>query len=430
MKNNNEGITLIDILKILWKRKIFIGIFTVVSIITIILIVIFGINPNKIQYKAEFELSHLYKQSINENGEIETSYDTLPSGTVFHYKDFINEETLDKIISSNEKYSFMDAKSILKNNNVSISKTREYDGIKDVPARYMITISGLGNHKQEIYASFVEDIMKNVVNEINKDFETLSYSSKIAKFDNYNSYYYSLPYLNSLLDELIDKYEILIAHNSEGFLVNGKTLQTYLNEVNSFKSINSIDGLLAISKENFYVKNLASFNNEKEYKLPSLRNIYARNLLVIDSYTKVYQNIINGVDSNSTESVDAIIDKLLVLANENVILMDEINFLSGYNPINNTYNTFSTNEEFEEKVNKELEKVEQLMRTYELNEIEISKNKTSVTYDNTSIVVQSGKTSIVITIALGLIIGLFFSSVISLIIELPRTRKKEEKEEI
>ena len=429
MKNNNEGITLFDIFNMLWKKKIFIGIFTLVSMIIVIVIVLFGINPNKTQYKAEFELIHLYKQSVNEDGEIETSYDTLPSGTVFHYKDFINEEALDRIISSNDKYSFMDAKSIIKNNNVSISRTREYDGVNDIPARYMITISGLGNHKQDIYASFVEDIMNNAINVINKDFTTINYQSKIQKFDNYNNYYYSLPYLNSLIDELVDKYDILIAHNSEGFIVNGKTLQTYLNEVNSFKSSNTIKGLLAISKENYYVKDVDSFYAEKELKLPSLRNEYARNQLEIDYLTKVYQDIINGVTSSSTDSINVLIDNIMSLVNENVLLMDEINFLSGYDSISNTYHTFTINEEFDKKVNNELKKVEQLLKTYELNEAEISKNKTEVIYDNTSIVVQSGRISIVITVALGFIIGIFFSSIISLIIELPRIRKKEEIEE-
>ena len=410
----DEGINLGDIFKVFWKRKIIIAISMLVGLILLFLVVRIGYNPTHRKYSSEFELV-FHSATVDEEGN--KIYDTYPTGRSFNYKNIISKENLNKVISSNEKYSVLNAEELFEGNYIKIE-------MKD-NKNYEISIQGLRKGDAQIYKSLIKDLINNTIDDINSDILKLDYVSGLKSFKNYTTYDGSISFLQEKKDFLVSSYNTLIEEFSGYYIVNSKPLQAYADEIQSYFSSVNFDGLIAQAKKNYYVSDPESYSIALNLEISSLKKKYEQNLVMISELKDVYATSAPGV----TDSFQSIITRIGELTEENVQLREQMLDL-GYNPDTNIVTaTFTYNEEFDKKVNDVYQKLLDISSIFEENIKEIYKDQTQVTYENNSIIVVSGNMSNLIVIAGGLILGLIVGAMIALVLEYSFKKKDNEDEE-
>ena len=415
MIDEEEGGSLSDIFHVIWGRKILVGIITLFTTIILIMFVAFIYNPSKKVYESKFEL--------NFSGSDTNSY---PTGRTFNYKNITSEEKIQKVIDSNEKYSFLDAKSIIENNNITISRESTDDGYV-----YTLTISGLRKGNTNLYRSFVRDLIDLTYDEIEDDINKINFIADVEIYNSYKTYDQSLVFLQNQYEKLKERYNNLLSNYNGSYVVNGKNLSGYIAEIDVFFSTTNFSTLLSIANKNNYVYDIDEYNKYVEYEKIALEKTYFDNDNRIDNLKTRYIEL--NINGNSGESLKSLADIISQLVDENSIIENKLNdmgyILSGDEFIKVVSVIPTVNEEFNKLVKNAYDSLHKFYLDYENNIKEIYHGQTSLLFEKNSIIEESGTINLIIVTIGGIVLGLILGGVVAVIVDHKKLSNNEEEKE-
>lgn len=413
----NEGISLGDIFKAIWKKKILVAIITAISLIVVFLAITFVYNPYKVAYSSQFELSFA--------GSNEGVY---PTGEIFNYRDIVKKDNLIAVKNSDSKYNKIDVEKMYKKDGVKIEKLEDEDDNRY--PEYVITIKHSKVQDKELMAEFVSDLINITVKDIEEKSQKTDYVADLKKYNDDIIYNDAISYLIEQTDIIIAGYNRMIGLYGESYLINDKTLKSYKNEAEkSIKSAN-LEYYLSEAEKKVY---LTSEDKGDEYiayataRVASLLRKKQLNDEIIAEYAKMPQGSTGGNDYP---------EQMNQIARENAEIVIELKSLStlkaggtegSHNVDDYAINPAVYDQEFTGQVTSIYTKIEKVMSTFENNVRETNLKSILLSYDTNLIVVQTGVFSFIISAAAGVFVGVVLGCVVAMIIELPKLSKKEEE---
>lgn len=405
--SQNDGLSLLDIIKLIWKRKILVGIITLIVLIISLMLILFWYNPNNATYQADFELTF--------SG---SDQDIYPTGKKFNYRDIVSLDRLNKIKQSNSKYSKINIDKLYDENNIRISRLASSD-ITKISNNYSIVIADSGINDEKVIKDFISDLLKDVTNEIIVDVNSISYTYNFSGVDNYSLYTDVLNFLIYQKDIIINAYENLILTYGESYSIDGTTLNAKLSTINNTIKNLSLDGLLSIAEQNRYVidsQDVENYNSLIATRISSLLRIKEKNDLIIDSYSTlgsliVYEDIQQRIAQNAS------------------IVLQLRNLLNSYNETNYSFTNEDIlapslpSEEYKLSIESVYKEINDLVIDLENDVKAMGSDSLILNFESNSIVEKSGTINIFIAIVAGLVLGLILGSVVVLIIDIPRLNK-------
>ena len=405
--SQNNGLSLLDIIKLIWKRKILVGIITLIVLIISLMLILFWYNPNNATYQADFELTF--------SG---SDQDIYPTGKKFNYRDIVSLDRLNKIKQSNSKYSKINIDKLYDENNIRISRLASNDTTK-ISNNYSIVIADSGINDEKVIKDFISDLLKDVTNEIIVDVNSISYTYNFSGIDNYSLYTDVLNFLIYQKDIIINAYENLILTYGESYSIDGTTLNAKLSTINNTIKNLSLDGLLSIAEQNRYVidsQDVENYNSLIATRISSLLRIKEKNDLIIDSYSTlgsliVYEDIQQRIAQNAS------------------IVLQLRNLLNSYNETNYSFTNEDIlapslpSEEYKLSIESVYKEINDLVIDLENDVKAMGSDSLILNFESNSIVEKSGTINIFIAIVAGLVLGLILGSVVVLIIDIPRLNK-------
>ena len=405
--SQNDGLSLLDIIKLIWKRKILVGIITLIVLIISLLLILFWYNPNNATYQSDFELTF--------SG---SDQDIYPTGKKFNYRDIVSLDRLNKIKQSNSKYSKINIDKLYDENNIRISRLASSD-ITKISNNYSIVIADSGINDEKVIKDFISDLLKDVTNEIIVDVNSISYTYNFSGIDNYSLYTDVLNFLIYQKDIIINAYENLILTYGESYSIDGTTLNAKLSTINNTIKNLSLDGLLSIAEQNRYVidsQDVENYNSLIATRISSLLRIKEKNDLIIDSYSTlgsliVYEDIQQRIAQNAS------------------IVLQLRNLLNSYNETNYSFTNEDIlapslpSEEYKLSIESVYKEINDLVIDLENDVKAMGSDSLILNFESNSIVEKSGTINIFIAIVAGLVLGLILGSVVVLIIDIPRLNK-------
>lgn len=405
--SQNDGLSLLDIIKLIWKRKILVGIITLIVLIISLLLILFWYNPNNATYQSDFELTF--------SG---SDQDIYPTGKKFNYRDIVSLDRLNKIKQSNSKYSKINIDKLYDENNIRISRLASNDTTK-ISNNYSIVIADSGINDEKVIKDFISDLLKDVTNEIIVDVNSISYTYNFSGVDNYSLYTDVLNFLIYQKDIIINAYENLILTYGESYSIDGTTLNAKLSTINNTIKNLSLNGLLSMAEQNRYVidsQDVENYNSLITTRISSLLRIKEENDLIINSYSTlgsliVYEDIQKRIAQNAS------------------IVLQLRNLLNSYNETNYSFTNEDIlapslpSEEYKLSIESVYKEINDLAIDLENDIKAMGSDSLVLNFESNSIVEKSGTINIFIAIVGGLILGVILGSVVVLIIDIPRLNK-------
>lgn len=405
--SQNDGLSLLDIIKLIWKRKILVGIITLIVLIISLLLILFWYNPNNATYQSDFELTF--------SG---SDQDIYPTGKKFNYRDIVSLDRLNKIKQSNSKYSKINIDKLYDENNIRISRLASSDTTK-ISNNYSIVIANSGINDEKVIKDFISDLLKDVTNEIIVDVNSISYTYNFSGVDNYSLYTDVLNFLIYQKDIIINAYENLILTYGESYSIDGTTLNAKLSTINNTIKNLSLNGLLSMAEQNRYVidsQDVENYNSLITTRISSLLRIKEENDLIINSYSTlgsliVYEDIQKRIAQNAS------------------IVLQLRNLLNSYNETNYSFTNEDIlapslpSEEYKLTIESVYKEINDLAIDLENDVKAMGSDSLILNFESNSIVEKSGTINIFIAIVGGLVLGVILGSVVVLIIDIPRLNK-------
>lgn len=411
VEDKEDGISLGDIFKILWKRKILIAIITGAVLILSLLLILFVYNPRKSVYTATVE--------FNFNGSEDEKY---PSGRTFIYKNIVSKESLEKVIASDEKYAVFDAEDLYKKDKISISLVSSEDSTENT---YTIVVRDIGHKDERLVADFVEALMNQAYAEVVSDISNIDYVSSVDKYQDYQVYETAISFLQKQKAFLEDTYTALISDYSPSYVVNGKSLQQYKDEVDIYFSTVSLDLMLIEVETNHYILNTDAYLPYVKNEILRLQKTINENKMVIEALQTELSTLIQmyGNTITSGDPFSSFNNRIAELVEENTRLNRQLNTLEGF------INSASVNPTFENALNQVYHQIREYVLQLEHNVQDIDISHIRLLYSTNAIVEESGGLSILISCVLGLVAGLVIACACGWITEY-FVNKKESAEEV
>ena len=309
MQEETSGITVRDIFKTIWSQKWLALIIAVVITVGGVLAIQLGYNKGQEYYSSQFSLV------LPDEGKDETKY-TYPDGTPFQYADMVAYKALSAVKQSNESFASIDVETMAKKGNISVIRSaNEVDGVT-----YTLTAKATYFSDYNLAREFLialANVPVNYRSQMNVDFDV--YISLSADAEDYES---QISLLNAQLDYLVKEFEDLIKSYGGNFVVNGKTLSSYYNEIKAHADKNNLEILLAKVKKDGILKSEKLEQKYKEqiidierqydiakFTLDNLLNLVAE----LDKQKQEYQNYIDNGTVNpdfETTSIKPEYDKI------------------------------------------------------------------------------------------------------------------------
>ncbi len=457
-EEKEEGISLLDICKILWKKKIWIAIITAVTTIIVLLLVLLWYNPSKTNYSTSFEIKF--------NGLENLQY---PNGEPFNYQDIISKERLVEVKNTSDEFKKLDVEYLYDEGYITISKTATQNETEKFD-KYTIDIQKSKVTDTKTIRSFILELIQNIKTEI----ESKSQMNLADYMDDYNqfrTYRELIQYINSQQSYILDKYEELTFNNGDEFIVDGHPLRYYRQQAERIlEEIDTNYYSSQVDKYN-YVKDSGYYLTYTNTRINSLIKRKEKNNQIIIELKKIASEIFNDTDRLASIST-----QMEEIARDNAEIMTELESLAVDVTVESSpainqaaknengeyvqlfYLTEKTSEaekqikyalrkyvdgttdllkeaydEFDKTMAEAYDNIKTLTTTLGNNLSSINLNSFALNYTNNRVVKQSGSLSVILSLAGGIVVGLIFSAAVVLIWYYVKkdngNSPKEEKEE-
>ncbi len=414
IEEKETGISIMDMLKLIWKRKIIVIIASIIFMVVGTLAIKFGYNPSKEIYTTTFEYSF---PGIDDSKFLNVSS--------FDYREIISEINLNNTKNSNSEFANINVEKMLDVNDISIERVynekqellsntfkinvkQKYFKSTKTAKKFLTAIIEETNHKSNnIVKNYKYDYYLNLAN------SSVNYESQIANIN------YQINIIKNGYTSLINKYgDLFLEEDGDGMLVSD-----YQKAFNEYIFLNDTALLSFELTQNGYVKDYSVTKAELILKKQSLlKKIEDNNAAIENLHAEI--DTLNSMQSGTTyQSFDTIYNKILDLIVSNTNSNTEIIEID--KKLASEFVASLEKEEFALKISKMLTKLEEFTKIY----TDVTKNvylsQSKVTFAKSSVIIGEGGYSTTLVIPITLVAGVILSSVVVLIFELANYKKEE-----
>lgn len=419
-QENENGISLGEIFKVIFRRKwILLG----VSVVCALLMGIFSFVANKSDKVYQIKLKI-------DSPAIEGSL--YPDGTSFTYKDLVSYDNLQSVKESNEKFADINIDTLFYQDGITV-KT-EYRSMRDETAEdqptgyYIFTTNSKYFKSYSVTVDYVKSVAESAVSYIEKSTLSLDHSVNLALYANAETYSEKISYLEAQKNYLRNGYNKFVQLYGEQYAVNGKTLASYIGELESSFSAYNIDNLKQELENKYYAleEEKQVYKQMSEIWLKDLTDEKADNASKIESLSAYLMELLQASSAQNIE-LDSLNEQIVALTVRQVDIEREMT------EINNKLNALDTQDtaEFDAKLAKHYSALDAQTEIFGDVYVKTNSEKSRVVYDTNSLQNISENKNVVLYAIVGLIGGFVVAAIVILIVDLPKyikNRKTEEQE--
>lgn len=421
-KREDEGVSLIELIHIIFKRKwILLGITAFIFIVSVVCSK-FIINRNKEYYSVTFSLD--YPESSNYK---------YPDGTSYNYRKIISFDNLIATKASDQGFNNIDIDSLYDTNSIKITEVTK----NDIPTgEYILGAKAKYFSSYKNAKAFLKALTSTPIDKVNEIISQMDYDSNLSNYKKSMVYDSQINYLIAQKDFILNGYNNLINYYSSGLMISSlkdnegktKTVKEYLAEFTIYFDNNDINSLKSELEVNGYVKDEA-YLETIVLQRDTLVKEKKENENKIEALTLQLKNLVNDVYSGSSlnPSYEAFNTQIADLTTRNVELDSQIELLNKY--INESSSVSTVDKaSFEAKLDNYYKALEEFTTTYK-NVMQAAYHENSmVDYNYNSIIILEGSIKTAYVAILGLVGGFVVASCVILIMDLPKYKKNSKKE--
>lgn len=403
------GVTIGEIFRTIFSQK-WLALIIVAAITVVGTLGLYFTNKLSEVYSVSFVL-----QLPNTGEATSTSY-TYPDGDSFYFTDLISSENL-KAVASREGFSDINIDKMVKKGDISIVRTidkldeESTEGVYDL--NYTIKVKSKYFSDEDQARDFVEAITafpREHVISMSIDYDYSLTSSKASI-----TYEEQLADLKDQALYIQDKYEELVKSYGDEFVVQtGRTLASYMKEVDAYIEKDLFAALQARADKNGYIKS-ANAKYQYESQLQAIQH-------ELELAENTRDELLKYADKGSV-----IYDEIITISKEIAELKQKEKFLNNY--INALKNATQSYEDPIEDFIRELGELEATVTkfTEEIKPIAsfIYGRVTKINYFSTKVVEVENTRGIVFSAAISLIVGIVVAAIVAYIVG--RNKQKNAK---
>lgn len=417
-EKDEEGMSLLDLFKLAFSRKILLLIITLSITLFGILFVEFGYNKNKKQYYVNYEY---VMPGIEEGKYID--------GSKFNYQMIISPSSLNTIKESNEEFKSIDVEKLLDKDGIQITcditRNETTNEITDMKFNLVANVKFFKSKSQA--NKFIHAVANQPYDKTITLLDTIKYDSLLDTYKNSNVYDTKADCLVKQYELLQEQYEELIEKYGDVSTSDGKKLSAWYKELTLYFTENNVGSLVTELQEKGYVKDFSSYQAELLSQKQKFESDKQFNQDKIDSFI----NIINSLNPNITTPDMAAYNEIITeLAVENVEIDRKLATIESQ-----LTNGGSTDPDYQAAMrayDAKMEKYDEALIKYTNDYKEVQKdvvtNGSYVSYKNNTVKTQSYIKLYIAGPAL-LIFGCFVGCIVNICLEHGKVNKKEENKE-
>ena len=440
-----EGISLIQLIKVMFGRKLILLISTLAIGLIGTLAIVLGINKGKEVYTASFT----YSDPVIQQGK-------YIDGSSFYYQSLITEDNLKTIKESDKKFSSINVKDLLEKDAISISLTSSYsddDSKKIVSQKYTIKTKKSYYSSKSQAKNFVSAIAESVTNTNSTKARNLKYDSNLSSYESALTFLLKAEYLSSQLEYLDTNYDDLIESYGDYVISStSKNISSYKAELDAYYKNYPLEVLSSEIMNNVYVLNKENDELYEQYYI-NYNKLYELNEKKIDSLQQKVDTLIVTASGNlQTVELADYNAKIAALTIENQDYKEQINYLGnvlgltpqtiekdGIEVANPDYKPVATdaqNKAFLEKIDTYFNKMKECTETYSAIILEVASDNNNIYYTSGGVIKQSGGISPILAVVISLVLGCGAGCFINLVLDYKKLNpdyvepsKEEDKKE-
>lgn len=435
-----EGVSILDIIKVIFGRKILLLIVSLSATIVFLLAILFGFNTIRQSYSASF--------SFSDPNMLEGKY---VDGSGFNYNSLIDRKNVEEIKASNDLYKSINLDKMYEDNGISITVEETYSIDElTLKSRLVSKIYTLKTSKK-YYSSakqaraFIKDIIETSTRTNTDKVNSFYYNSNLEAYDKTDILDLKLYYLKSQYNYILNRYKSLKEVYKDYVISStNKSLTAYENEFKSafYLSDYSVDTLNSDLVNNVYVLDYDDNQETYENMYTTYKTLYEANQLKIDKLTETLTKIIDSIKLNASEYVtkdsfdlSSYNTEIVNATLENIEYKDKIsyyaNVLGKLDTTDDNYRPRATqaeSEEFLTKLDAAKEMLEDYTDTFKDVERGVLTGNNHVYFSNSNVVVVSGGLNTILAIVISIVLGFGVGCVVNLIVDFKKLTGEDKKE--
>ncbi len=414
--NNEEGITLLQIFKVMLGRKLLLLIITLAITIVGTLAIVLGYNNLTQTYTTTFGYS-------NPN----LFDDKYVDGSSFNYQTLIDEDTLKDLVKSDSEFKSIDIDQMIDDEGITITvnKTINQTETEIIVSEkdYTITVNSKYFKNKKQAKAFVKAVTELPLKKNDQVIESVKNDNYLTSYASNNDFISKANNLVSQYNYLMSSYKDLIS-NYDNMLVDGMSLSSYQNNLLAFYNESSLSMLCDEIIANIYVldyeTNKEEFNNQYEY----YKNKYDLNVKTINALQEKVDYLLSKSSNVTSLELSDYNSKIAEYTIENIEYQNKMkyygNALGKYETTDSNYVVKATTEEnkaFASKLDNYYNEIKKFTDTYTSVSTSAIKSCDKAYYNSTNIVSINGGISAVLAIAISLVLGLVIACITNLIVD-------------
>ena len=404
-EKEERGISIGDIFRVIFSQKwLALIIAALVTVVGAVSLYFYG--QKKVEYSVSFVL-----QLPNTGDASATTY-TYPDGESFYFTDLISSENL-KLVAPEG----IEVDKMIKNNDISISRTVDKvdddstDGVYDL--NYTIKVKAKYFEDEDAARDFIEALTLIPREHIGK--MEINYDQSLTTSKTAITYAEQLSLLRSQAAYIQSNYNALVgAYGNEFIVSDGRTLAQCKAEVDTYLSQDLFTALTRTAEEKSYIK---SGDKNSEEKLKYESDLYS-NKLVLERA----EDTLKALTEFQSGTGSIIYDEIIALNREIATLNQQIKILNNYIASFDSENKIAP-AEFEAEVAKVEAEVTRFTEEIKPVASYVYGKVTKINYLSSKVVEVEGGTSLVMSVAIGLVAGLVLAAIVAYIVGYTKLKK-------
>ncbi len=418
MEQKEEGISLGEIFRVIFKKKwLLLGVTVVIMLIGVIIVQAFY-NPSKEQYHVDFELEFPNR----ENG-------LFPDGKKVLYAEFISYENLEKAKSKDESFSSIDVAKMLEKNDIDIKEETIVlsNGERVSTGKYTITVLKKYFTSSEQAANYMKALAYLPIDYALTTSVKIRYDYNLQQALGSGDFASQVDCLIAQRDLLLNGYDHLMEKYTNGYTLTkdekSQTLSEAKSEVQSYFSKNSLTALKTETELNGYLKTNSDFKDSIQQMVNNLDRelkLNTNKIKALEDEVQKLAEILKGSTStdNAFESMLQEISKLIQRNEEIKHLKDDVYGVYLNNPSDSQYE--QNLKVFQSKLDKHYNMLLEFTNTYRLFNIDIYNTNSRCLFQAGSIVIEDGGINLLLAVVAFLVLGLIIGCCLNLVIDMPK----------
>lgn len=395
MEEENKGVSIGEIFRVIFSKKILALIIALAVTVAGTLLMYFLYNSLKMNYETEFSM-------ILPDLE-DKEYYTFPDGSIMHYAEMVSYEELEAVKNSSEDFKNIDVESMVSSGEINISRNQVITKVNELESStvtYVIRVKSSYFKDSYQAAAFMRAVCSRPVEKYAQTEPNHYVYLDMSK--DADDYQREISLLSSQLNYILNEYEALVRTHGADFIAEGRTLKTYVDEINFYKNKNRLSILNNKVKQEYLLKNEAVL---EEYSL-NLFNLERQLTIANDTLTQLLNLMNSDTGTSFTDGASVIKSQRDTIGNLEVQIEDAKKFLE-YKNVDPTFET--------EYIQPEYDAIKEYTDTLKKVVTEVYGKTATVSFMNVNGIVTSGGIGLMMSGALSFIVGVILACIVAYI---------------